>query len=79
VRERKREGRGGLGLFIGDRCLAGGGRVRVWGGDRRWGDQARPGPLLEEEGESITRAQTSARERRGGAYRFGKYPGWAVG
>jgi hypothetical protein len=25
------------GLFIGDRCLAGGGRVRVRGVDRRWG------------------------------------------
>jgi hypothetical protein len=37
ARERKREGRGGPGLFIGDWCLAGGGRVRVRGGDRQWG------------------------------------------
>jgi hypothetical protein len=65
TRERKREGRGGPGLFIGDRCLAGGGRVRVRGGDRWWGHRAHPGPLLEEEGESITRApDVSEREKR---------------
>jgi hypothetical protein len=56
ARKRKREGRGGPRLFIGDRCLAGRGRVRVRGGDRRWGRRARPGPLPEEEGESVTRA-----------------------
>jgi hypothetical protein len=65
ARERKREGRGGLGLFIGDRCLPGGGRVRVRGGDRRWGRRAHPGPLPEEEGESVMRApDVSEREKR---------------
>jgi hypothetical protein len=65
ARERKREGRVGLGLLIGDRCLAGGGRVRVQGGDRWWGHRARPGPLPEEEGESVTRApDVSEREKR---------------